>query len=70
VVVLSVAGYFILEAAFRRRLIEVLLRLTLILALVGAAVLAVSYATELVVVAIAGIAILTVIDNVREIRSS
>ena len=70
VVVLSVAGYFILEAAFRRRLIEVLLRLTLVMALVGAVVLAVGYATELVVVAIAGIAILTVIDNVREIRSS
>ena len=70
VVVLSVAGYFVLEAAFRRQLVDLLLRITLVLALVGAVILLVTYATQLVVAAIAGIAILTVIDNVREIRSS
>ena len=70
VVLLSFAGYFVLEAAFRRQLIELLLRITLVLALVGAVVLLVTYATQLVVAAIVGIAIITLVDNVREIRAS
>ena len=40
------------------------------MALLGAVILAVSYAIQLVVLAIAGVAVLTLIDNVREIRAS
>ncbi|HSS36247.1 MAG TPA: hypothetical protein VLR93_08220 [Patescibacteria group bacterium] len=69
-ILFAVVGYFALEAVFRRRLIDLLLRLTLLMALLGAVILAVSYATQLVVLAIAGVAILTLIDNVREIRAS
>jgi len=68
--VLAVGGYLVLEAAFRRRLIDLLLRITLVLALVGAVILAVSYATAIVVFAIVGVALLTLVDNVREIRAS
>jgi hypothetical protein len=69
VIVLAFAGYFVLEAAFRRQLIDLLLRISLVLALVGGAVLAVTYAVELVVVAVIGIALVTFVENIREIRA-
>ncbi|HSS36628.1 MAG TPA: hypothetical protein VLR93_10150 [Patescibacteria group bacterium] len=69
-ILLAVVGYFVLEAVFRRRLIDLLLRLTLLMALFGALILAVTYAIQLVVLAIVGVAVLTLIDNVREIRAS
>ncbi len=70
VVLLAVGGYVILEAAFRRRLIDLLLRITLVMALIGAVVLAVGYATQIVIAVVIGVAVLTLIDNVREIRAS
>jgi hypothetical protein len=70
VVLLAIGGYLILEAAFRRRLIDLLLRITLVMALVGAIVLAIAYATQIVVAAVVAVAVLTLIDNVREIRAS
>ena len=70
VVLLAVGGYIILEAAFRRRLIDLLLRITLFMALVGGVVLAVGYATQIVLAVVVGVAVLTLIDNVREIRAS
>lgn len=68
-VVLALGGYVALEAAFRRRLVEVALRLTLVLAVVGAIVLAVTQWPFFVVGAVAGIAILAIVDNVRELRA-
>jgi len=65
----TIGGYLALEAAFRRRLVELLLRLTLLLAIVGAIVLAVAYLPLLIVAAVAGVALLAIIDNVRELRS-
>jgi hypothetical protein len=69
VVLLAFGGYFVLEAAFRRQLINLLLRVALVLALVGAVVLAVDYAGELVILAVLGVALMTLVDNVREIRA-
>jgi hypothetical protein len=69
-VTLAVAGYLLLEAVFRRRLIDLLLRLSLVMAVVGAIVLVVGYAVQLVAVAIVVVAVLTLVDNVREIRTS
>jgi len=69
-VVSVVVGYVVIEAAFRRQLVDLLLRLTLVMALIGAVVLVVGYVTELVILAIATVAVLTIIDNVREIRAS
>ena len=53
----AVGGYVAIEAAFRRRLVELALRVTTFLAVVGALVLAVAYLPLLVVGAIAGLAI-------------
>jgi hypothetical protein len=61
-------GYVLVEAAFRRRLTQLLLRLTLLLAVVSIAILAVNYAAYLIVAAIAALALIVLTDNVREIR--
>ena len=65
---IGVGGYFLVEAAFRRRLTQVLLRLTLVLAVVSVAILAVTFATYIVIAAIAGLALIVLADNVREVR--
>ena len=70
VVLMAIGGYLILEAAFRRQLVTLLLRIALALALVGAVILVVSYAGELVVLAVVGLAVLTLVDNIREIRAT
>ena len=64
----TVGGYFAIEAAFRRRLVQLVLRLTLVFAIVGAIVLAVAYLPLLIVAAVAGVALLAIVDNVRELR--
>ncbi len=64
----GVGGYVLVEAAFRRRLSQLLLRLTLLLAVVSIAILAVNYATYLIIAAIAALAFIVLADNVREIR--
>ncbi len=70
VILMAIGGYLILEAAFRRQLVTLLLRIALALALVGAVILVVSYAGELVVLAVVGLAVLTLVDNIREIRAT
>jgi hypothetical protein len=59
----------LVEAVFRRRLTDLLLHVTVALAIVGAIILAVAFAQELVIAAIIGIAILTLIENLRELRA-
>jgi hypothetical protein len=66
---LVIGGYVLVEAVFRRRLTDLLLRVTVALAIVGAIILAVAFAQELVIAAIIGIAILTLIENLRELRA-
>lgn len=66
---IAVGGYIVIEAAFRRRLIDLLLRITVLLAIVGALVLAWTYATQVVVLAIVAVALLTLAENVRELRA-
>ena len=68
-ILLAVGGYVALEAAFRRRLVDLILRLTLVLAGIGAIVLAVTQWQFFVVGAVAGVAFLAIIDNVRELRA-
>ena len=58
-----------IAAAFRRRLIQLVLRFTLLLAIIGAIVLVPAYLPLLVVAAIAGVAILAIAANVRELRA-
>ena len=63
-------AYAFVEAALHRRLTILLLRVTLLLAVIGAIVLAVTYATEVLVVALVGLAAIILLDNVRELRGA
>jgi hypothetical protein len=63
----GLVGYILIESALRRRLTRLLLRSVLILAIVGALILAVDFALELVLLAIVGLALVVVLDNVREV---
>ncbi len=67
---IGVGAYLLLEAAFRRRLTALLLRVTLVLAAVGALVLLYEYAGLVIVAGIVGLALLIFADNVRELRRS
>jgi hypothetical protein len=67
-VLLAFGVYVVLESAFRRQIISLLLRITLMLAVVGAAILVVEFIVELLILAIVGVALLTIADNVRELR--
>jgi fatty acid desaturase len=66
--VIALAGYTVLEAAFRRRLTLLTLRVELALAMVGAAILIWEGLFVIVVAAVAALALVVVLDNVRELR--
>jgi hypothetical protein len=66
---IAIGGYVAIEAAFRQRLVQLMLRATLLLAIVGAIILAISYAPIVIVGAIVAIAALTIFDNIRELRT-
>jgi hypothetical protein len=65
---LALAGYTVLEAAFRRRLMLLTLRVELLLAVVSAAILVWEGLFLIVIAAVAGLALVVVLDNVRELR--
>jgi hypothetical protein len=65
----ALGGYIAIEAAFRRRLIPLALTATLVLAVVGAVVLVLSYLPLVIVAAVAGVALLAIVDNIRELRA-
>jgi hypothetical protein len=69
-ITLAVLGYLLLEAAFRRSLIDLLLRMTLVMAMIGAVILVIGNVIPLVLLAVIVVAVLTLVDNVREIRAS
>ena len=66
---LAVGGYIAIEAAFRRRLVQLALQVTLFLAVIGAIVLVLAYLPLLIVASVAGIALIAIIDNIRELRT-
>jgi len=65
---LALAGYAVLEAAFRRRLTLLTLRVELVLAMISAAILVWEGLFLIVIAAVAGLALIVVLDNVRELR--
>lgn len=67
---IGIVLYIVIEAAFRQRLTLLYLRATLVLATIGVLILAYQFATLIVIVAIVGLAPLTLADNVREVRRS
>ncbi len=64
---IGMIGYALTEAALRRQFTRLVLRATLLLAIIGAAVLAWEFRLQAVLVGIFGIAILIFWDNVREV---
>jgi hypothetical protein len=66
-ILVAVAGYVGLEALFRRRFVALLLNVTVLLAIVCAAALALSYWPLALLAAVLGIALLTIVENVREV---
>jgi len=63
----AIGGYIVIESALRRRLTTLLLRSVLVLAVIGAVLLLYDFRMELVLVAVAGLALVVVADNVREV---
>jgi hypothetical protein len=66
---IAFAGYLLLEAAFRRRLTLLTLRVELTLAIIGAAVLVWEGMFVIVIAAVAALALVILLDNVRELRA-
>jgi len=66
---LALGGYVAIEAATRGRLVQLAMTLTLSLAVVGAIILALNYLEFIIIGGVAGVAILAMIDNVRELRA-
>jgi hypothetical protein len=64
------AGYVVLEALVRRRLLRLLLELTILLAVVGAAILLVTNLALFVAAGLLAIGYMVLRDNVRELRSA
>jgi hypothetical protein len=65
----AVGGYVAIEAATRGRLVQLAMTVTLALAVVGAIILVINFLPIIIVAGVAGIAILAMVDNVRELRT-
>jgi hypothetical protein len=66
---IAFSGYVVLESAFRRQLTLLTLRVELTLAIIGAAILIWEGMFIIVIAAIAALALVIVLDNVRELRA-
>jgi hypothetical protein len=65
--IVALAGYVVIESAFRRRLTQLVLRLVVALALVTLAVLAWTFWWQLVLVGILALAVFVLTENAREL---
>jgi hypothetical protein len=65
---IGVGGYLVIESVLRRRMQLVLVRLTLVLAVIAAIALVYHYLGLLIVAAVVGLALTIVADNLRELR--
>jgi len=67
-VVALLASYLAIESFFDKNIIELVLRITVVLAIVCAIILVVTYLRELLLVGLLGLGILLIADNIGEIR--
>ncbi len=67
-VLIAVTFYLVLESAFRRRLGPLVINVTRLLAVIGALILIWEFMGALLILALVGIAALTIADNVGELR--
>jgi hypothetical protein len=63
---IGVGGYIVIESALRRRMTTVLLRVVVVLAVVTAVILLFEFRLEVIMAAVAGLALIVVAENVRE----
>jgi hypothetical protein len=66
-IVAALAGYLLIESAFRRQLTTLTLRIVVILAFIAATLLVINFNAEIIVAAIVGLALFLLVDNVREV---
>jgi hypothetical protein len=66
---IAVAGYLVIESAFRRRLTLLTLRVELTLAIIGAIILIWEGKSAILLGAVGLLALVIVLDNVRELRT-
>ncbi|HYI21907.1 MAG TPA: hypothetical protein VEX62_04640, partial [Candidatus Limnocylindrales bacterium] len=64
---IALAGYLVLESAFRRHLTQLTLRIVVGLALITIALTAWNWRMELAVAAVVGLAVFILVENVREV---
>jgi hypothetical protein len=62
------ASYLAIESFFDKNIIELVLRITVLLAIVSALILALTFLRELLLVGLLGLGILLIADNISEIR--
>jgi hypothetical protein len=63
----ALAGYVVIESAFRRHLSQLVLRVVVVLALIAIILLAVNFAAQVILAGIVGLAVFLLIDNLREV---
>jgi hypothetical protein len=63
---IGIGGYILIESALRRRLTTVLLRIVVVLAVISAVILVFEFRLEVVMAAVAALALIVVAENVRE----
>ena len=66
-IILGLGVYIVIDAAFRRRLGVLVLRTTILLAAVASVILFYTFATAVVIALIVGLAVFTLVDNVRDV---
>jgi hypothetical protein len=64
---IGLGGYIVIEAALRRRLTTVVLRVVVVLAVITAVILVFDFRLEVIMAAVAGLALIVVAENVREV---
>jgi hypothetical protein len=67
-IVVLFASYLAIESFFDRNVVELVLRITVILALISTFILAVTYLRELLLIALLALGLLLISDNIGEIR--
>ena len=65
--IIGVGGYTVIESAFRRRLTQLTLAVTVSLGVVAALVIAWEFKVQAILAALLGLALLILTDNVREL---
>jgi hypothetical protein len=67
-IVVLFGAYLAIESFFDRNVVELVLRITVLLALISSLILAVAYLRELLLVGLLGLGILLIVDNLGEVR--